>query len=262
MSFETNAILGGGMQASLYEIYISDDKTFFLTNFSNGVESSGRKYYHEYIYDSGISHGGNLDKANVTVSFPFDSEESQYISKNDVSYSSRVVIKSVDITDPDNAKVSFSGVIASRSVKDGIMSLDVEPTIRSISQIGLTLRYEKECPYTLYDVGCFLDKNLFKEVVSVDSISNNVATILSVDSSKNGIYDGGYIEQGSDRNMILKNTSGQFILSGRVVIKTGQATIYQGCRHNLIACDEKSNVENYGGLPYFMFKNPFSTKAF
>ena len=141
-----------------------------------------------------------------------------------------------------------------------------ESVYTSLKRVGLRRLYQKGCPHVVYSGGCGLDSADFKTTRAVSTVSGSEITVSTLSGFADGYFAGGYIEWEPtpgqfDRRAIRSQTGAvvavAFPLPG--LAATDTVNLYPGCDHTLATCESKfSNRLNYGGMPYFPDKNPFS----
>lgn len=147
------------------------------------------------------------------------------------------------------------------------LELHVENVFASLRRLGIKRRYGIPCPHTLYEDGCFVDREVYRVSGTVGSITGSTLGIAAINSSVAGYYSGGYAEWISsvtgamERQMIMASSPGSvFVSSAPVGLAVGQAIdVLPGCDHLFLTCDQKfANTLNYGGMPFRPEKNPFN----
>ena len=145
-------------------------------------------------------------------------------------------------------------------------SIHCESVYTSLKRNGLRRIYQKACPHVLYGVCCTLDRGDFVSVKTVSSVTGNSLVIASMGAFADGYFAGGYLEWERtagvfDRRAIRSQVGGEVVISFQIpgLVATESVNLYPGCDHTLATCTSKfSNQLNYGGMPYFPDKNPFS----
>lgn len=139
-----------------------------------------------------------------------------------------------------------------------------ESVYTSLKRTGLRRLYQMACPHVVYDAGCGLSRASFKATKTVSAVSGVTLSIASIGAA-DGYYAGGYLEWASGgvtlRRAIRSQVAGSVVVSFPLPGLAGGASVdlYPGCDHTLATCASKfSNHLNYGGMPYFPEKNPFS----
>ena len=133
----------------------------------------------------------------------------------------------------------------------------------SLKRNGLRRLYQKSCPHVVYGVGCTLDRDDFVAVKTVSTVTGNSLVLASMGAFADGYFAGGYLEWERttgvfDRRAIRSQVGGTVVISFQIpgLVATDSVNLYPGCDHTLATCT--TNQLNYGGMPYFPDKNPFS----
>jgi len=144
-------------------------------------------------------------------------------------------------------------------------AIHCESVYTSLKRSGLRRIYQKACPHVVYGVGCTLNRASFVATKTVSTVSGVTLTIASIGVA-DGYYAGGYLEWERttgvfDRRAIRSQVGGAVVISFPIpgLAASAAVQLYPGCDHTLTTCTTKfSNQLNYGGMPYFPEKNPFS----
>lgn len=140
-----------------------------------------------------------------------------------------------------------------------------ESVFTSLKRTGLRRLYQVPCPHVVYGPGCGLDRAAFDAAAAVTSVSGTTLNLSGLGAFADGHFAGGYLEW-SDAGVINRRAIRQQV-GGAVTISfplpglaaSDSVTLYPGCDHTLATCAAKfANALNYGGMPHFTQKNPFS----
>lgn len=158
----------------------------------------------------------------------------------------------------------WMGRILNVTWNNATAEIHCESVFTSLKRTGLRRLYQKPCPHVVYGPGCGLNKASWKATKSVATISGTTLTFSSIGVA-DGYYAGGFIEWTSggvtQRRAIRSQLAGVVEISFQIPSLTAGASVdlYPGCDHTLAACTTKfANWLNFGGMPYFPSKNPFS----
>lgn len=164
--------------------------------------------------------------------------------------------------DPENA-VAWLGHVANVGwVGEARADITLTPGTMALKTNGLRRLWCKNCTHALYGDACGLDRAEHSVAATVATIEGNV---LTADELANGMkFTGGYIawtdaDGVTDYRFIsAHNGTTLELMTGAVRLAVGDSiTAFEGCDHTLRRCDELGNVSRYGGIPYFLGKNPF-----
>ncbi len=143
-------------------------------------------------------------------------------------------------------------------------AIHCESVYTSLKRNGLRRLYQKACPHVIYGVGCAIDRATFKSTKTVSTVSGTSLVFSSIgvaDEYFSGGYvewnNGGVVSRRAIRQQLGDNVTISFPIPG--LAASASVDLYPGCDHTLATCTSKfSNNLNYGGMPYFPEKNPFS----
>lgn len=145
--------------------------------------------------------------------------------------------------------------------------LTCETDLASMKRLALRRRYQLNCPYTLYQVGCSLAAADFGITVTSFSAIGRALTVPDLVGDPLNRYAGGYVVYPSalsDINEIIAiRTSAagvlQLALTPQGIATAGAMTVFPGCAHTIADCtDFFDNLPNYGGTPFIPNINPFA----
>lgn len=134
-----------------------------------------------------------------------------------------------------------------------------------LNAMGLTLTWARGCPYTLYERGCEVNRDLYKIDATVQSKTGLTISSGTFESYDDAWFAGGYVEWpvGTglfDRRGIVSHVGSVLeLLGGTQGIGLGLTiTAYPGCNKTIQQCHDKfENDPNYGGAPHQPGKSPF-----
>lgn len=130
------------------------------------------------------------------------------------------------------------------------------------------MTFQGLCNHMLYSTQCGVNKDLFKHILYVQSVSSDgkTLTVLGAGALGADYFENGYCEFGSDFRMVTaQDGASNNDLHLMVPFATSPIaqwlTFYAGCKHRLSDdCNTKfSNAVNFGGFPYVPTKNPFES---
>lgn len=168
-----------------------------------------------------------------------------------------------DETDDATAWLGHVGNLA-WDAERGTAVLTLTPGSMAARSNGLRRLWQKGCPHVLYGPLCQLAKAAHQVAVTLTVNSGNA--LAGAGFAAGGKFAGGFIEWTdadgiTDRRFITDHTPGSSavtILGQAPTLAVGTTVqAFEGCDHTLARCDELGNVDHYGGIPYFLGKNPF-----
>ena len=186
-----------------------------------------------------------------------------------------LTVRRVHRGDPTDIITIWIGRVLSCEFSGPKATLSCEPITVSLERTGLRRVYQVACPHVLYGGQCGLAKATYAHSTTIAALSGNDLTVATNDSAFS--YGGGFIEWVNDdgitdrrfiESAALNANSPQLLVLTLLQPFTGvsvsdNVTIYPGCDHTLSTCNSQfSNAANYGGMPFFPSKNPFTVSVF
>lgn len=154
----------------------------------------------------------------------------------------------------------WNGVIGAVTFDDRTAIIRCTPMTSSLKRVGLRRKYQVQCAYPLYSVGCSVNKESFKVQSTVASYLGMSITAGIFATKTDGWFVGGEFVCNDARRLILEHTGSTIVIASQIIgLSAGDSfTAYAGCDHSLTTCKTKfDNKLNYGGQPYIPTKNPF-----
>ena len=163
----------------------------------------------------------------------------------------------------------WMGRVLNVTLNNAAAEVHCESVYTSLKRTGLRRLYQKGCPHVVYGPGCGLDRDDFKVVRTVSTVSGTTVTVSTLSGYADGYFAGGYLEWESatgifERRAIRAQTGAALTISFPLpgLAASASVNLYPGCDHSLATCDGKfDNRLNYGGQPYYPDKNPFNGVA-
>lgn len=264
MSFDSReASLADGAPLHLYD-FARGTVHWRYTGADRDLVYGGLTYSATAISDDGARQTGQTTADLLTITAPHDIAVAQQFRV--LSPSMEVSLTRFDLHygEPE-ALVSWVGSIVSvsRPTSDSCR-IGVRTLAASFDRPGLSLGWERGCPYAVYDHNCTLNPDSFKLTTVLASLSPDAIESALFDTFPDGYFDGGYvewdIEGGLERRGIESHAAGVLILFGGTYgLSNGQSVrVFPGCPQTIAACDTKfGNLFNYGGFPAIPGKSPF-----
>nr|WP_277923451.1 DUF2163 domain-containing protein [Sphingomonas sp. TREG-RG-20F-R18-01] len=224
-----------------------------------------------------ITTSGTLDKANVTITTPQDSELADLYLIYPPSAVTTLVMYQGHVDDPDDDfRVIWSGRVMACARKGSKAEFTCEPVSTSLRRNGLRRRYQFGCPHELYGPDCRASKiratiNATVTLVQGARITlpqgwNTIAAEKYVGGLCEWINDVG----GREVRTILKMEGGgnTALLSGttRGMSQGQTVSMVLGCNHKAGVAAQPdgdcqplhANVLNFGGQMFIPFKSPIA----
>lgn len=223
-----------------------------------------------------LSSSGSLDKSNVTVTTPQNTELAQLYLIYPPSSVTTLVMRQGHLGDPDDQfQVVWSGRVIGCARRGSKAEFTCEPVSTGLRRNGLRRRYQYGCPHVLYGPECKASKAAATSQVTVVSISGARVTLPIGWTTRPDKYVGGLFEWTNDiggreiRTILKAENGGATLLLGGTTrgLSVGDTVdVILGCNHKAgIAAQPDgdcgplhNNILNFGGMPYIPLKNPIS----
>lgn len=217
------------------------------------------------VSDTGIENSGDSQTDALTVNISGDADISQMFRVMAPSDAIRLAIWDTHFGETE-ALVSWVGTIQNvRWPTLHTCEISCTSIAASLDLPGLTLGWQRGCPYTLYDKNCRVNSQAFKVTGIVHTASGNTATMQEAASFPNHWFSGGYLEWEITTGVMERRGVRQqigdtlLLLGGAHGLPAGQViSLYPGCYRTLDTCDIKfNNLPNFGGHPHLPGRSPF-----
>lgn len=156
------------------------------------------------------------------------------------------------------------GRVTNVSFTETQATIRCEPIQTTMRRPILRLVYQPNCPHVLYGSACAANRSAFTLNATLSGVSGNVLTSSAFGSFATGYFAGGYITYNDgvsqETRFITSSASANITLNlpFNSIPADADVTVYPGCDHTLVTCNDKfGNVLNYGGQPFYPGQNPF-----
>lgn len=143
-------------------------------------------------------------------------------------------------------------------------AIDCAPLGTSLRRIGLRRPAQRQCPHSLYEMGCNVSDAAFSASGSLVSHIGATVTAGVFATQPDGWWVGGKIRLGGVLRFIVNHVGDTLTLTGAIpgLAQNAGFVVYPGCDHTPDTCHNKfGNGPNYGGAPWWPVKNPFTGDA-
>ena len=260
-SYETS--LDSGTPIELYEIVQGSVKWNFISGASELIRL-GQLYVPSSITRDNVKQTTDTFKDSMRITFPRDNLfASQYIAfaPEDVT---TVTIYRGHYGDPASEFIVYwKGRVVGAKTSGNQIDIQCESVFTSIKRPGLRARFEYTCRRTLYLKGCDVNRESYKLVGTISSISNGlILSVTGASSKPDGYYTGGMIISPDGVPRFVVAHTGDSVTLSRTVpnLAIGQSiSVYPGCDHLKETCFNKfNNLNNFGGFPWIPSRNPYN----
>lgn len=252
------------------EIYQFDREGVQLWRYTSADRDliiEGNVYLAAPVKRNNVEASQDVERTSLKITMPADADFPEQFIASPPTDRIMATVRRYHHTDP-TAELTFVwvGRVINVENKEHEAIISCESCISSLKRPTLRRVYQTTCPHVLYGDQCKVSKVAFGAVATLQSGSSGVTLISSTFAAQaTGYYTGGYveieIESKLNRAFITKHI-GSAITTGLPLqgAAVGLAvTVYPGCNHSLITCQDKfNNILNYGGFPYIPVKNPMT----
>lgn len=227
------------------------------------IEYAGAIWAHVSISDDGIRQTGEASADAIKVTAP---------ANLDVAAQYKIVAPSADIMatifdlhyGDILGRVRFMGQITDVNwPEQDRCEIGLSP--EATDENGLRFVYQRNCPHSVYDRSCRVDRDLYRVSDVLTAVSAVSITANALSSKPDGYFSGGFIEWNIgggelDRRGLDKHVGATVTLIGLAAgLNVGMTVaFFPGCAGTIAVCAEKfSNKENNGGIPHLPGKSPF-----
>lgn len=246
----------------------------FMVTFDNGTVEAN--YLPIPIERGKISSSGSLDKTNVTVSTPHNSDIANLYLIYPPSRVTTLIMYQGHVNDPDDEfKAVWSGRVIAAARKGSKAEFTCEPISTSMRRNGCRRRYQYGCPLVLYGSDCRASK---VAATTTTAVAGFTGSRITLGGAWAGLANAAKYVQGlaewtapdgtREVRTILRAENGgiTFLLGGStrgISIGTPVDMIY-GCNHRSGTSAQPDgdcgplhdNILNFGGQERIPFKNP------
>lgn len=240
-----------------------------ITRFNDSTEDivyNGMTYVPANIQRTEFSVGTDMAQVTCSVTCPMIPQLTQYLASYPIRNTEVRIYKWVENTPPDLPRVVliFNGKVKSVAIKDHAATAECFFGDPVYTTEFPKLVYASACQHTLYDSGCGLLRENFKETVNALLVPGGLQSPIFA-SHPNGYYTYGYVYHAQEFRMILGHTGDTILLHipfGAEVASGTAVDVYPGCDLTFDMCKNKFNNVQTGqpngflGMPTIPSVNP------
>lgn len=269
-TYETSRTLGQPM--NLYRFTVGDQVIAYADT-EVSITFLGVEYLPIPIDRDGVTSSGSLDKVDVKIQVPHDSDIANLFLVGPPSEIVGVTIFQGHGDDPDNEFLAvFAGRVLSCGREDSIATLTCQPISTSMKRPGLRRNYMYGCPHALYGDQCRADRASFSWDMTVVSATSNQVVLApnwwSVSGQSASKFIGGVAQWAFEGRPVLRTIlrspaeSQTIVLNGAAdgLVAGSTINLTLGCNHLLLNGGDCGavfdNAVNYGGQPWIPTVNP------
>lgn len=229
------------------------------------IVHGGRIYAARAVSDDGIRQAGELSADALVVTAPWDIDVVRQFRGMPPSVEISLTVRDMHYGETDAAVVWVGSIAGVKWPAPNKCEISCQPLAASFERSGLTRTWERNCPYTLFDTDCTVDRNQYKTAITVQSLTGAAIQAGALAAQPDGYFSGGFVEwdigDGEVERRGIESHAGSTaaLLGGTDGLVIGQAlTAYPGCGRTIAICQDKfGNAVNYGGIPHLPGKSPF-----
>lgn len=260
-TFETS--IDTGLPVELYQITQGSLSWNFVSG-ATEIVRLGQTYVPSSISRDNVKQTTDTFKDSMRLTFPRDNLfASQYIAFAPEEVTT-VTLYRGHYGDPDSEFIVYwKGRVVGAKTSGNQIDIQCESVFTSIKRPGLRARFEYTCRRTLYLGGCNVNREAYKHIGNILSISGGLLlTVVGASLKPDGYYTGGMIiSADSIPRFVVAHTGDNITLSRTVPgLASGQnVSLYPGCDHLKETCFTKfNNLNNFGGFPWIPTRNPYN----
>lgn len=216
------------------------------------------------ISDDGIrqTNDAQADTLNLTVPAKLDIAQMYRV----IAPTQTVTVTIFDLHYGENGYlVVWMGQVAGVRFKDQFTAqIQCQTLAATLERTGLRKTWSRNCPHTVYDNDCKVQRSIYKVVGFIDRIDGASVGFANAAAQINGYYAGGYVEWTSQYGLEQRGIEAHqgdllTLFGGTFGLALGQSlAIYAGCDRSFNTCINRfNNGSNYGGCPHMPGKSPF-----
>lgn len=263
MTYDTREVSNyDGAPIALYE-FIIGGIYWRYTSARRDITVAGATWESMAISDEGITASGDSADDEFKITMPSSPFTDMFIG---TPPSSAIYVNVRRVHHDDNdAPIVWAGTLKSVKRNNAISFEIICRTITSsLNRLGLRLNFSRNCPHSLYDLNCMVNKAAYALNATVMSVTGNSFIHNGPVPGIANYYSGGFIEftvNGLVERRPIESQVGSTItlLTTTDDMVTGMTvTMYPGCDRTTSTCNSKfNNLSNYGGFPNLPTKSPF-----
>jgi len=275
MTFDADEKSGSsGFPGELFKFTRGPDE-FFFTSGDQTVNFQAADFVPSLIKRTSPVQSTERGQANITITVPRDSEVALlfriFVPASTMFITIFRFHKNVGLTPgPTDAVVFWQGRVRAVNFIGSEAEIDCEPFNAFLKRPGLRVMYQSTCNHMLYGPDCTVDRELFKVVATITSISGDIVTApefaTQFIADPTFFFGGGFIETVDlDRRLIVEagvpsDDDLRVLLPFENLAIGDTVFAFAGCDRTRQTCNTKfDNLDFFGGFPYIPDRNPFES---
>lgn len=243
--------------------YCTDAQDFFI---------GPQPYTAMQLSHSDIQDTGDIAKSDITITAPRDFAVAQLFAAYPPSDVVTLTIYRVQRGVPTDPRVYWKGRVMNASWANGNSQLQCNSLFSALRAAGIRKQFSKLCTHVLYGTQCRLIIGSSQSNCTVTSVNAGGVSLVSADFALAGPSDylaGGrldfQISLGVFEYRLIKTHVTDTITIPYPITQLSPGKVVKasaGCDHTRPTCRDKfGNLNNYGGFPDLIQKNPFGSES-
>jgi uncharacterized phage protein (TIGR02218 family) len=257
--FETS--ISGGQAVRLYQLDRSVTVVWRYTNADRAITWGGHVYAPLAISDDGIRISGQATADKLTLTLPALAPVAQLFRGTPPSEEIFLTVYDYDAGAADGEVVWIGSITSVTWPRHDTAEINCGSLSASMQREGLRLRYERNCPHSVYDSECGLQKADWAVPVTVTALDGRAVHVTGAGALDQ--FQDGAVEWPRDGTVELRGIEragdGLALFGGTGGLQVGQAVaLYPGCDGSRATCNGRfNNIDNHGGFPHMPGKSIF-----
>lgn len=228
-------------------------------------------YKPETIRRSEFDTTDQLDDAvQLQIVMARGNELEQVLATTDISKEISVKVLQIHNNPNDNGTGQggviwvWTGLAVGRSLSSSEFELTCSTVGATLATTGITMRFQRLCPWPVYERGCRLNKADWVSLLTVQSVDGS-EVVTSPHGKPDGYFTGGIMAIGAAFRFIVNQTGNTMTLSAETLsLQAGaEVSVYPGCDRSAQTClDKFNNILNFGGVSFNPPTSPFGSSGF
>lgn len=242
-------------------------KHWRYTSADRDIVYNGQTYKAVAISDDGKTESGEVAQEAFTITGPLDLDVADQFKV--VPPSQKIVVTVLDLHQDDAAaEVFWTGQIAKVSRPSGKVQIVCESIISAARTQGLSIGWQRTCPYTTYDVNCGANKAAQRVAATLTAVASNTVQAAAFAGAPLNLAGGSLEWTNTDglpeARMILDHAGDTLTLlpSSFGLVAGMDVSAYPVCDFTPAGCALINDPANFGGVPGLPGKSPFINSPF
>lgn len=244
----------------------NDTNQYYITSADEIITYNGQSYQPAMVKRQRVNRPSDLTKSTLSIDIDkLQDPVKEYLEAAPLDETWVRLMKVFRNQTPKEAMVIFIGTVANVRIQGRTANLACDGLEKYLGHLVPRLRYQRLCPYGIYDAGCGVDKSGFKLTATVDSVSSDGLTITSssFSSKSDGWWALGWLEFNGYRRMVTGHVLNDVTLRHYIpgLAASDSVDIYAGCNKMMTHCRDKfsnlnGTLDTFFGFSYMPFDNP------